>query len=276
MGDLRKSCKKWGYIIAGILLMAVALDWFFEPFSMILGGATGLAIIAQYLWGIPLWATNIAVNIPLFVWAYFVFDKSFVVRSGLCTLLLSFFLFIFERIPPVENDYVTAVIFGGIIYGVGIGMVFRGGATTGGTDLAAGIINKLRPHFGVAFTMMCLDVVIIAFGFTVFGAVRAMYGIIAVVIMTKAVDMVLEGLNFAKAAFIVCDDGKKLGEAVMNGIHRGVTVLPAMGMYTGRDKQVLMVAASRKEIVMLKRITSEVEPGAFMLVTDIREVLGEF
>ncbi len=268
--------KKYGYLIVGIILMSLAVDCFFEPFSIILGGATGIAIIAESLWGIPLWLTNLAVNIPLFLLAYFVFDKAFVLRSGMCTLLLSFFLLIFEKIPPIENDYVTAVIFGGIIYGIGIGLVLKTASTTGGSDLAAGIINKLKPDLNLSYIMMCIDVAIIALGFTVFGAVRAMYGIIAVVIMTKAVDFVLEGLNFAKAAFIVCDDGKRLGTAIMYGINRGVTVLPAGGMYSGKDKQVLMVAASRKEIVALKQITAQTEPTAFMFVTDIREVLGKF
>ncbi len=263
-------------IIIGIMLMSAALDCFFEPFSMILGGATGIAVIAQHLWGVPLWATNLAVNAPLFVWAYFAVEKGFIIRSGICTLLLSFFLYIFEALPAVQSDYVTAAVFGGILYGAGLGLVFRGGATTGGSDLAAGIIGKLKPHLSIPAVMLCIDAVIILTGFTVFGSVKAMYGIISVAIMTKAMDMVLEGFKFAKAAFIVCDDGERLGRALMSGIKRGVTVLPACGLYSGNDKQVLIVAASRKEIVELKRITAEIEPSAFMFVTDIREILGIF
>jgi uncharacterized membrane-anchored protein YitT (DUF2179 family) len=155
-------------------------------------------------------------------------------------------------------------------------MVLRYKATTGGSDLAAGIISKLKPSCRVSVTMLVIDVAVILLGLASFGTVKAMYGIIAVAIMSRAVDFVLEGVNFAKAAFIVCDDGKRLGKAVMEGIDRGVTVLPAGGMYSGKDKQVLMVAASRKEIVTLKEITARVEPGAFMFVTDIREILGKF
>ncbi len=276
MNCLKDSIKKWGYLILGVMLMSAALALFFDPFSIILGGATGLAIIAQSLWGIPLWVTNLIVNMPLFLWAYFVFDRQFVIRSLISTLLLSLFLYLFEKIPPIENDYVTAVIFGGLLYGAGIGMVLRSGATTGGSDLTAGIINKIRSEISVSLIMMCIDIAIILLGFTIFGAVRAMYGIIAVTIMTKAVDLVLEGLNFAKVAFIVCDDGKALGTAIMKGIDRGVTVMPAGGLYSGKDKHVLMIAASRKEIVTLKRITTELDPAAFMFVTDIREILGKF
>ena len=271
-----EGIKRWGCIICGTALMSAALGLFFEPYSMILGGATGLGIIIEGIWGIPLWITNILINLPLFVWAYFVFDRGFVLRSGCATLLLSLFLYVFELVPAVKSDYVTCVVFGGILYGVGIGLVLRSNATTGGSDLAAGITNKLFPHIKVTVAMLVLDVAIIMLGFTVFGSLLAMYGIIAVTIMTKAVDFVLEGLNFAKAAFIVCENGNKLGEAIMKGIDRGATLLPGSGLYSGRQKQVLMVAASRKEIVKLKEITKEVEPEAFMFVTDIREIMGRF
>lgn len=271
-----KRIKKWGGMVCGTALMSAALGLFFEPFSMILGGATGLGIIIEGIWGIPLWITNILINLPLFVWAYFVFDRAFVLRSGCATLLLSLFLYVFELLPLIKSDYVTCVVFGGILYGVGIGMVLHSNATTGGSDLAAGIINRLFPHIKVTAAMLAIDVAIIMLGFTVFGSLLAMYGIIAVVIMTKAVDFVLEGLNFAKAAFIVCERGSALGEAIMKGIDRGVTALPGSGMYSGREKQVLMVAASRKEIVSLKEITRRVEPDAFMFVTDIREIMGRF
>jgi uncharacterized membrane-anchored protein YitT (DUF2179 family) len=179
-------------------------------------------------------------------------------------------------LPAVESDCITAVIFGGIIYGGGIGLVMRYKATTGGSDLAAGIIGRIYPSCRVSVAMLVIDVAVILTGLAFVGTVRAMYGIIAVAIMSRAVDFVLEGLNFAKAAFIVCDDGKRLGTAIMKGIDRGVTVLPAGGMYSGRNKQVLMIAASRKEIVTLKEITAHIEPGAFMFVTDIREILGKF
>jgi uncharacterized membrane-anchored protein YitT (DUF2179 family) len=268
--------SKWGYMVAGIMLMAVALSLFFEPFSIILGGATGLGIIAQRLWGVPLWATNIIVNLPLFAWAYFVFDRKFVVRSAVATGLLSLFLYVLEWLPAVENDYVTVVVFGGLIYGFGIGLVLKSGATTGGSDLAAGILNRLKGDVSVSKWMLGIDVAIIVLGFSVFGAVRAMYGIIAVAIMTKAVDIMLEGLNFAKVAFIVCDDGEGLGRSIMEEIHRGVTVIPGGGLYTGREKRVLMIAASRKEIAVIKSVTARVAPDAFMFVSDIREIMGKF
>lgn len=268
--------KKWGCIIGGTALMSGALSLFFQPFSMILGGATGLGIIIEGVWDIPLWITNILINLPLFVLAYFVFDKAFVFRSGFATLLLSFFIYVFGLIPPIKSDYVTCVVFGGLLYGVGIGMVLYANSTTGGSDLAAGIINKLFPTIKVSRAMLVIDVAIILLGFTVFGSLLAMYGIMAVIIVTKAVDFVLEGLNFAKAAFIVCEKGSTLGREIMRGIDRGVTVLPGNGMYSGREKQVLMVAASRKEIFKLKKITKEIEPDAFMFVTDIREIMGRF
>lgn len=276
MYGYKDEIKRLVYLIAGVALMAAATDMFFDPFSLVTGGVTGVAVILRSLWGVPLWLTNTVLNVPLFIWAYFVFDRHFVVRSASAALLLSVFLYLMEFMPDIENDAVTVVVFGGLIYGVGIGLVLRSGATTGGTDLAAGIVNRLRPDIGIAPAMLCMDVAVIVSGFAVFGEVRAMYGIMAVAVTTRAMDFVMEGLNFAKAAFIICDNAPALGKAVMEGIDRGATVIPAGGMYSGRDKKMLVVAASRKEIPALKRITAEVEPGAFMFVTDIREILGNF
>ena len=263
MYGYKDEIKRLVYLIAGVALMAAATDMFFDPFSLVTGGVTGVAVILRSLWGVPLWLTNTVLNVPLFIWAYFVFDRRFVVRSASAALLLSVFLYLMEFMPDIENDAVTVVVFGGLIYGVGIGLVLRSGATTGGTDLAAGIVNRLRPDIGIAPAMLCMDVAVIVSGFAVFGEVRAMYGIMAVAVTTRAMDFVM-------------DNAPALGKAVMEGIDRGATVIPAGGMYSGRDKKMLVVAASRKEIPALKRITAEVEPGAFMFVTDIREILGNF
>lgn len=268
--------KKYASLPAGIFLMAFSLHSFFEPFDIVSGGATGLGIILEDVIGIPLWISNLAINVPLFVWAYFVFDKHFVLRAAASELLFTFFLYLFEGLYLVESDFVTSAIFGGALYGVGVGMVLRTGTTTGGTDLAASIVNSIFSHIKIPVAMLILDVAVILTGFTVFGTVRAMYGIIAVTVMSKTSDFMLTGLNFAKAAFIVSEKGEELGKALTGSLDRGATLIKANGVYSGSDKQVLIVAAPRKQIPALREITGKIDPNCFMFVTDIREILGKF
>lgn len=276
MKEIYDFLRKYGSLPLGIVLMAFALKGFFEPFNIVSGGVTGLAIIIEDIVGIPLWISNLVINLPLFVWAYLVFNRGFVIRAAGAELFFTFLLYVMEDFKGVESDFVTSAVFGGTIYGLGIGLVLRTGTTTGGTDLTASIINRLLPYIKIPAAMMVLDMAVILTGFGVFGAVRAMYGIIAVAVMSKASDFVLEGLNFAKAAFIISDRGGEMGRAITGELDRGATLIEARGVYSGRERQMIVVAASRRQIPALRAICRRVDPGSFMFVTDIREIIGKF
>ena len=276
MERIYKLARGYLSLPLGIFLMAFALDGFFEPFQIVCGGATGLGIILEDRLGLPLWISNLGINIPLFIWAYRVFDRGFVLRATGSELLFTFYLYILEGFDGVESDFVTAAVFGGVIYGLGLGMVLRTGTTTGGTDLTASIINHRLPYIKIPAAMLVLDMAVILTGLGVFGPVRAMYGIIGVAVMSRTSDLVLEGLNFAKAAFIISDRGQELGEAITRELDRGATLMEARGVYSGRDRQLLVVAASRRQIPALRLISRRIDPECFMFVTDIREIIGRF
>ena len=275
-------------VVLGAFLMAAALVIFLSPASLVTGGASGAAVIVKALslrflpFAIPLWFTNLAVNIPLIVLARARFGRSFVIKTLIGTLLLSFFLNIVQNIMQYfplllqeDDDFINAV-FGGAVMGLGMGLVLSGGATTGGSDLLAAILREKIRGVGIAALIFIIDLAVITFGSFVFGIQKAMYSIVAVYVSTKAANLILEGLNFARVAFIMTDKPYKTAECLMRRLHRGATLLNGEGAYTGSAKNVVMIVISKRQAAEVKEIVSSVDPHAFMFVADVREVMGEF
>ena len=274
--------KDYLLIMLGVFLLAYAVVAFFQPQNMVIGGVSGLAvIIADYSarwfgWTIPLWLTNLTFNIPLFVVGALVLKGESIVKSAFATVFFSLALFLAQFLPVPANDIVLATVFGGIVAGVGVGLVLRTLASTGGTTLAGLILHKsLFKHISVAKIILVLDGTIVIIGLMAFGPVAAMYAIAAIYICTKAMEAVLEGMNFAKAAFVISEKSETIAEHVMAHIDRGVTELKGRGMYTKHDKNVLICVVSTKELIQLKQLVSEIDANAFVIVADVREVLGK-
>jgi len=287
MKKTKKHNKFYEYflITIGVGLISVAIHTFFAPYTMVTGGFTGISIIIQSLssqmgMAIPIWMTTITLNIPLIIIALRVRGLAFVIKTIYAILALTIALFfaefIPELIPELKNmDLTLAAVFGGVLQGTGVGLVFRCMASTGGTELIANIINKFRPHISLQRLLFNIDFCIIMAGFFIFGPERAMYAIIAMYIITKMIERILEGINFAKAAFIISHKPEDVANSIMLRLNRGVTGLYGRGMYTGGEKNVMLCAVSTKEIITLKNIVYETDPLAFVMVADVREVLGE-
>ena len=268
-------------IIVGTGLMSLAINSVFDAAGMVTGGFSGIAIIIK-AWtknviegGIPLWVTNCVLNLPLFVIAWKVRGFSFIKRAILGEISLSVWL----AIQPVWNlagsDLLLSALYGGVIQGVGIGLVFLGGGTTGGTDMMAAIIQKFLKHYSIAQIMQVIDAMVVLVGMYVFGVHKALYAIIAVYLVTKVSDGLIEGLKFSKAAYIITGKPKEISDMIINDLDRGVTGINARGMYSGQDKLMLFCVVNKKEIIMLKEKVDEIDPDAFVIVTDAREVHGE-
>ena len=276
---MRKNKIVWDYtkIVIGAFLMAVATTVFYDANSMVTGGVTGLAIVVKAFLGIPLWLTNIVLNVPLFIWGIKENGKGFFLKTFIATAILSLMLWLTKLLPAFEmgNDLALVAVFGGAIGGAGLGLVFSAGATTGGSDLAASIIHNYMKHVAVSKIMFIIDALVILLGFFVFGHVIAMYAIISVFIYSWVVDAILEGLSFAKAAFIISDSSEEISKVIMDELGRGITGLSGRGMYTGRRKDVALCVVSNKELVRLKEIARSIDENAFIIVADVREVLGE-
>lgn len=283
MLQLKKKHKFIDYIliVIGTTLLAIAINSYFEAMGLVTGGVTGLSIIikhfSQGIWpgGIPLSFSNLCINIPLFLIAFVLHGKEFGAKSLFATIYLSVALEYTRFLPQLTHDYFLGAVFGGVMAGVGIGLVFVANATTGGTDLAGSIFHHFFPGLSTAKWMQLIDSLIIVVGLVLFGAERAMYAIISVYITVQIIDAMLEGLNFSKAALIISDKHQEISAEIMKQIDRGVTGLSGVGKYTGNQKEVLLCVMSKREILTVKEIVKRIDAKAFMIVTDAREVFGE-
>lgn len=273
--------KEYAFIIAGVTILAAAINLFYTPSQLVVGGVTGIGIMLEAVtkelfgYGVPLSVTNLAVNAPLFLGAYFFLGKEVLGRSLFATVYLSFALSVTKYLPVFQLDLLSYAIFGGAITGIGLGLSLRGFATTGGTELAAMLLHKFFGHISVSKLIFLVDAVVIAFGILVFGFEKAMYAVLAVFISSKCIDGILEGMSFAKAAFIISDKSEEIGRRLMEDVKRGVTALHGQGMYTGQERDILLCVFSQKEITKVKNAVSEIDKNAFLIVTDFKEVLGE-
>ena len=267
-------------IIVGTALMATAITSCFDAAGLVTGGFSGIAILVKagtkslYGNGIPLWVTNLVLNIPVFLLAAKIKGVAFVKKALLGDLSLTIWLAILPA-WKLSGDFLLVALYGGLLQGIGIGCVFLGGGTTGGTDLLAAIIQKYLQHYSIAQIMQVIDAGVVLVGMYVFGIHKALYAIIAVYLVTKVSDGLIEGLKFSKAAYIITAKPKEIADMIMKDLDRGVTGISARGMYSGQDKLMLFCVVNKKEIVMLKEKVDEIDPEAFVIVTDAREVHGE-
>lgn len=268
-------------IVIGTGLMALAIKTIYDPITLVTGGFSGISIIVKSLTeelmpgGIPLWFTNLFLNVPLFLIAAKIKGWRFIGRTAFATFTMSAALYVIPDIRLMTEDIFLASIFGGVITGIGIGMVFMANATTGGTDALAAIIQHFQRHYSIAQILQVLDAAIVVAGAYLFGLNRALYAIICIFLVSKVSDGILEGLKFSKLAYIISDHNEEIAQAIMVEIDRGVTGLKATGMYSKQDKRVLFCVVSKKQIIQLRDLVKRMDAEAFVIVSDVREVFGE-
>jgi len=278
---MKSKALHYVFVIIGTVLMAVSINLVYEPQGMVTGGITGLAIVIKELTGfiikggIPLWVTNIILNIPLLIFAVYILGKKLLLNTLFATLCLSAALAIIPSVSILPEDYLLSAVFGGALGGVGLGMIFVASASTGGTDLLAMLIHRFKPYYSIPRILIVIDGFVVIVGAMVFGISKTLYAIIAVYITTKVSDGILEGLKFAKMAYVISDSYDEIAKVIMEKLERGVTGVYAKGMYSNKDKKMLFCVVSKKEIVDLTELVSEIDPKAFIIVSDVREVMGE-
>ena len=272
----RTAAMDYLLLIAGAFIMGFAIKNIYDPLNLVTGGVSGLAIVIKSKVGVPLWLTDTLLNIPLFLASYRIKGWRFIKRTLVSTVSLSLSLYVIpEMMIMPADDILLSALFGGLISGVGSGMVFMTQATTGGTDMLAALLQKIMPHYSVPQIMQVLDAAIVLTGAAVFGIRPTLYALIAIYAVTRMSDGILEGLKFSKMVYIISDRYEEIAGTIMEEIDRGVTGLRAEGMYSGSDKMMLCCVVSRKEISQIKEIVREYDPRAFVIVSDVREVLGE-
>lgn len=273
--------KDYLLITIGTGLMAFAIASIYDPAGLVTGGFSGLAIMVKELtasWiprGVPLAVTNLLLNIPVFLVAIWLKGFRYVVKTLYATTILSVWLYVLPVMPLAQGDLLLTALYGGVVMGAGIGMVFVAQATTGGTDLIAAIIQHFWRHYSIAEIMQVIDAVIVIAGAYMFGVQMALYAIIAIYLVSKVSDGLIEGLKFSKAAFIITNQPEELADILMKEMQRGVTGISARGMYSRQEKNMLFCVVGQKQIVRLKELVLKTDPYAFVIVCDVREVLGE-
>jgi len=273
--------KDYMLIVLGTAVMAVSINSVFDPLGMVTGGFSGIAIMVKYLTrdmfngGIPLWLTTLILNIPVFIIGIKMKGLSFFRKSLVGTVCLSVWLYVLPVFPIIDQDLILAALYGGVLQGIGIGLAFMGRGTTGGSDMVASLIQMKFRHYSISHILQFVDGFIVVLGAFVFGVSKVLYAIVAIFVISKVSDGLLEGLKFSKAAFIITDEYEAVADALMQRLKRGVTGIGIKGMYSKGDKQMLFCVVSKKQIVELKDLVVELDSRAFVIVTDAREVLGE-
>lgn len=262
------------YIVLGCAIGGAAYPLFLVPNGIAPGGLTGVATVLNYLFGAPVGLTSMLLNVPLFLMGYKLLGGGFAFRSLIATVLFSLFIDLF-KFPPLTDDVLLAAVYGAIMLGVGLGLILRGGATTGGSDMIAKLVNHRLPFVTVGLVIMLVDCLVIVLAAFTMSTRAALYSLICIFVSAKVIDLVLAGMGSAKMCFVVSSESEKICSRIMEEMERGVTILPAIGGYTGRETQALISVVDQKEVVTLKRIVRETDKRAFMFITDTHETLGE-
>ena len=271
-----KMIKEIIETLIGALIMAIGTSLFLLPNQLSSGGIAGVATIFYYLLKIPMGTTMLAFNIPLFVFAVYKIGKNFFIKSMIGTIGFSVFVDFFDKFEALTNDRFLACIYGGIIMGLGTAVLLKANSSTGGSDLISYLAKSYKPELRTSNIIVIIDAVIVALNVIFFKEVEiGLYSAIAIYIMGKIIDIFFEGIYFTKLIFIISDKNEKIAYEIGENIKRGTTGLLGKGMYTKKDKLVLMCAASRGDISRVKNIARKIDPKSFIIITNSREVVGQ-
>ena len=274
MAQKVRSC---GIITLGAVIYALAFAWFVAHNQIAMGGVTGLAQIVNALVPVlPVGVLSILVNVPLFLAGWRLLGGRLLVSSLYAMAVSSLAIDVIawmHTFPPM--DPILATLYGGAGMGVGLGLVFSQGATTGGTDIIGKLLKLKLPWLPIGKLVMIPDMVVVILAAVVFGTVNAaLYGLIQMYLLSKVMDMIVYGWDTSRVAYIITDRWEETVQGLLD-MNRGVTLLQGKGAYTGAEKQVLLVAFRQREIVPIKRMLREIDPKAFFIVCDAHEILGE-
>jgi len=269
----RKILQRILLITIGAILMSVGLEIFLVPNNVIDGGITGISIMLSYMTGWKLGIFLFIFNIPFFFIGYKQIGKTFAFSTLYGIIILSIGTTLLHPVPAFTQDILLATVFGGIVLGIGVGLVIRYGGSLDGTEILAILFNNKLP-FSVGEIIMFFNLFILGSAGFVFSWDRAMYSLIAYFVAYKTIDITITGLDESKSVWIISDNARQIGDAIMNRLGRGVTYINGEGAYSGDDKKVIFCVINRLEEAKLKEIVTENDDSAFLAVADIAEVRG--
>lgn len=285
--------KRWlsdyFFIVAGAFILAIGFVYFISPHRIVPGGVYGIAIVVHHLtegvfpfWpnGIPIGLFGLVLNIPLTIIAIKILGPKFGIKTIVGFVLSSFFMdgityFRVDGNLPLVDDVLLSCVFGGVLIGVGLGLIFKSRATSGGSDIIAMIIAKYT-NMQLGQLLIYVDSVIVLLGLAAFQDWKIpLYSWLVIYITGKAIDITLEGSNYHKALFIISKEHELISKKILNDLERGGTYLSGKGMYSNEEKQVIYTVVSRREVAILEQYIHSIDPDAFITIMDTREILGE-
>lgn len=271
------NMKDYGVIILGGIIQALAMRFFLVPARLVSGGISGIAQLVNYFIEFPIGTMIFLGNIPLFLLGFrYLGALRFALRTAVAVISFSFFTNLFGHYLPdnITNDLILQTLYGGLLYGIGCGLVYRGKGTSGGSDILCRILNH---YTGISISMGYLltdSIVVLAGGF-IFGWDVALYGVVVIYISGIAAETVAEGQNRFRTAFIITTSPQSVADYVLKNMDRGITILPAIGGFTNQERPMLFCTLTAAEVPKLKTIIAEADPKAFMVVGQANEALGE-
>ncbi|MFC4078066.1 YitT family protein [Salinithrix halophila] len=275
----KRNIQKWirdiAIILFGSFIFSLGINYFAIANKLSEGGFTGISLILHYLFGFSPGVVILLLNIPLFFVGYKIFGKRTLTLTVIGTVSVSLSLSLTEGWgEPIPGDPLLAALYTGVLVGLGLGMIFRTGGTTGGVDIIARLGNKYF-DWSIGRTMFLFDILVIGGSAFFIGREKAMYTVVAVFVGARVIDFVVEGLDTRKAVTIISNSAVAISDKITSDMDRGVTLLKGRGGYTGTDKEVLYVVISRPELPRMKQLVNAVDPYAFVVVHDVRDVFGE-
>ena len=275
--SMREYVVKYALVALGSALFAAGFQLFLYPNSIIVGGVSGIAMIINYLVGLPVGIMTIVLNIPLFIIAWKHFGGKFIISSLVGMLLSSVLVDVLAVIDySPTDDMLLACLIGGAIKGLGLGLIYYAGATTGGTDIIAKFVRLRFPYINFGTIVLLTDAVIIIAFAAIFDRVEAaMYAVIAMFVVSKVIDLVLYGIDNSSVCYIISENSEQLVKDITDKLHRGVTILSGEGAYSHKDKQVLLCVIKRTQIADIRKIIRNIDENAFFIVSDAKNVFGK-
>ncbi|KPK69550.1 hypothetical protein AMJ87_10335 [candidate division WOR_3 bacterium SM23_60] len=266
------------YICLGCIICALSYAVFLVPHQIVPGGVTGIAMILHFLYKTPVGIVAIMLNIPLFIIGIRVLGLSFGFKSVIATfatnVLIDFFIYSVKISSPTDNTILGA-LYGGLLLGVGLGLIFRGEASTGGTDIVGQVLSRFT-NLSIGMWILIVDFFVITMaGITTSSFELALLGYLALFLSSKVIDLVIEGMDYARAVFVISEAHEKIIDAIYDKMRRGATILDGYSAFTKKKRPVIMCVITKKETPLFKSLVKSVDEKAFVILTDVFEVLGE-
>ena len=271
--------RAYSFIVLGTFIMAVAYVIFISPFKFAPGGVYGIAIVLHHLFEFPIGVSGILMDIPLTILGFWILGPRFGVKTIAGMLLLSGWITAIEYFygyePFVPGQPMLSALYGGVMIGIGLGLVFKSKATSGGSDIIAMILAKYV-HMSIGQLMIIVDSIIVLVSWVAFkDPMIPLFSWVIIFITGKVVDIMIEGIGYEKTLFIISDKHLEIRDKIINDLGRGGTFIDGKGMYGGKDKTVIFAVVNRREMLILKSFISEIDPNAFLTVVNANEVLGD-